>query len=298
MYRQGQNVSVFRLIAYLRHQGLRWLRAGARQSTVHLGEPVGDLLWCQIRPVLGEVVPGAGFDEQAERYRERYVDPWDAQLFTEVEHFARTASSPAEAVGELVRLCRERRPHADWNALLALDFADDALRIRRWISEVFTAHPPGDDVTHLWFGLGDEGNLLYVIGYPWNPFDEDRIASVVWDPERCADSRVLAAIVAIADADPDEGLGNDASYPLCLGYAGVTLRLALRSLAPTRTTRSAAPDHCRPGPLRCWRGATRMARRTGRGEPDVSAPTTLVVAGRGPTTVQVDDGTVLGRSGD
>lgn len=33
----------------------------------------------------------------------------------------------------------------------------------------------------------------------------------------------------------------------------------------------------------------------GRGEPDASAPTTLVVAGRGPTTVQVDDGTTLGR---
>lgn len=220
--REGVRSAVDRLLDEQQYQDVLDLIEGAATGDQNA------LFWVN----MAMAANGAGLGEQAARYRERYVDPWDAQLFTEVEHFARTASSPAEAVGELVRLCRERRPHADWNALLALDFAEDALRIRRWISEVFTAHPPGDDVTHLWFGLGDEGNLLYVIGYPWDPFDEDRIASVVWDPERCADSRVLAAIVAIADADPDEGLGNDASYPLCLGYAGVTLRLALRSLAP------------------------------------------------------------------
>ena len=161
----------------------------------------------------------------------------------DIEAIVKAVSSPAEAIAQLVALCSEQRPHPAWASFLELDFAGDARGIERWVQDVFSASPPGEEVSYLWFGLGDEGSDLYVVGYPWDPFEEDPLASVAWNPELRMHSGVLTGFVDLAYDGGLDQLGNEAVYPLCLGYAGAALRLSLASLgsgppSPTSRTRT------------------------------------------------------------
>lgn len=55
MDRQGKDVPVLCIVGHLVHERVGWRSAGARQGTVHLDQPVLDLLPRQVRPVRREV---------------------------------------------------------------------------------------------------------------------------------------------------------------------------------------------------------------------------------------------------
>lgn len=147
----------------------------------------------------------------------------------------------SDSMTHLVGLCRAARPHPDWERLLSLLY-DDTFPIIEWIWQVFGEEPAVRPLRGLWFGLfnpsyGRRASAdIYVCGsgrFEPDPRNNDWAVGPSWVPEgRCAESSILDGIYRIACRDG--GLGNDAEYPLCLGYGAFVIREVLGLLGPSQ----------------------------------------------------------------
>src|SRR5262249_6170830 len=140
----------------------------------------------------------------------------------------------AESIASLIDQCEAARPHPDWAKLRALPYADLS-PLLKWVQEPFRQEPPEVPLKGLWFGLFNpcpDGRTpvadIYVCGserFDPDPHDNSWAVGPDWFPDsRYANSAVLADIYRVAYrqgtrvAEQKGCLGNDAEYPLVLGY--------------------------------------------------------------------------------
>ncbi|MEM9353320.1 MAG: hypothetical protein AAGA92_09930 [Planctomycetota bacterium] len=157
--------------------------------------------------------------------------------------------SVAESMLALIDECEHGRPHPDWSKLRELPYGDLSPLID-WVQEPFREEPPPVPLRGLWFGLFNpclEDNTpvadMYVCGserFEPDPHDNSWACGPDWWPDsRYANSTVLAELYSIAyrrspQATDKEGcLGNDAEYPLCLGFGAFTVRELLEQIEPS-----------------------------------------------------------------
>ncbi|MFO0906965.1 MAG: hypothetical protein U0794_01145 [Isosphaeraceae bacterium] len=146
----------------------------------------------------------------------------------------------AEAMSALIDQCEAERPHPDWASLRALPF-DDLSPLRKWLESPFLEEPSAVPLQGLWFGLFNpcpDGRTpvadIYVCGstrFDPDPDDNHWAVGPEWWPNaRYAHSAVLADLYRIAyrqgrpAAEQKGCLGNDAEYPLALGYGAFAVR--------------------------------------------------------------------------
>lgn len=154
--------------------------------------------------------------------------------------------SVAESMSRLIDECEAACPHPDWSRLRALPYADlDPLVA--WLERPWREEPPERPLRGLWFGLfnpsynGQPVADIYVSGS--ERFDTANnlwAADAEWWPAaRYARSAVMADIYRIAKrpgssgAEWESSLGNDAEYPLCLGYGVFAVRELLGRVGPS-----------------------------------------------------------------
>jgi HEAT repeats len=146
----------------------------------------------------------------------------------------------AESMAALIDQCEAARPHPDWTRLRAIPYSE-LVPLVRWIQKPFRQEPPAKPLKGLWFGLFNpcpDGRTpvadIYVCGssrFVRDPNDNDWAVNPDWWPDaRYACSSVLAEVYRIAyrqgepTAKQRACLGNDAEYPLCLGYGAFAVR--------------------------------------------------------------------------
>jgi hypothetical protein len=162
-----------------------------------------------------------------------------------VAEFAR-CRPVADSMAALIKQCEKAQPHPDWAKLQALPFADLSPLID-WLQVPFREEPPTVLLRGLWFGLFNpcpDGRTpvadIYVSGserFERNHHDNSWAVGPDWWPEaRYASSSLLAEIYRIAYrqgkrvAEQKGCLGNDAEYPLCLGYGAFAVREVLAKI--------------------------------------------------------------------
>lgn len=159
----------------------------------------------------------------------------------QVLRLARARREVPAGMEELIAWCARHRPHRSWPALRRINWAADVKRLERWLTGVLRDQPPPATIDGLYFGLfnptSDEGAPsadLYVAGNPYDAEDPDWICDPAWWPAaRYAGSKALARLYRVAYADGASGLGNDAEYPLGLGYAVLAVGHLCRTLGET-----------------------------------------------------------------
>jgi HEAT repeats len=146
----------------------------------------------------------------------------------------------AESMTSLIDQCDAARPHPDWAKLGTLPYADLS-PLHKWVQVPFREEPPEVPLKGLWFGLFNpcpDGRTpvadIYVCGserFDPDPHDNSWAVGPDWWPAaRCANSAVLADIYRIAYrqgsrvTEQNACLGNDAEYPLVLGYGVFAVR--------------------------------------------------------------------------
>lgn len=155
--------------------------------------------------------------------------------------------SLADSMQRLIDQCADACPHADWQEFRKFPY-DDLSGLAQWIENVFRLEPPADSIRGLWFGLFnpcyDELAVadIYVCGsehFVSDPDDCEWAVGPKWWPEaRYAHSKILASIYCLAYKSG--GLGNNAEYPLCLGYGVFVVRELMNGLAPSGALSSIA----------------------------------------------------------
>jgi hypothetical protein len=146
----------------------------------------------------------------------------------------------ADAMRELIDWCSSHQPCDDWKRFRDLDFMAELGRLGTWLDDVLSAEPPKASVTGIYFGLfnpqydDDEGPVadIYVAGGIYG--DDDWLSAVSqhwWANGRYARSQLLAQIYRIAYESPSS-LGNNAEYPLVLGFGVFAAKHLCLSIKP------------------------------------------------------------------
>jgi len=156
----------------------------------------------------------------------------------------------AESMAALIDQCETAHPHSDWAKLRELPYADLS-SLLEWVREPFRDEPSASLLKGLWFGLFNpcpDGRTpvvdIYVCGskqFDPDPFDNSWAVGPDWWPDsRYANSAVLADIYRIAyrygaeQTEQKDCLGNDAEYPLVLGYGAFAVRELLGRIEPSK----------------------------------------------------------------
>lgn len=165
-----------------------------------------------------------------------------------VEELA-TVDPIGECMRRLIDRCAKSLPHRGWDKLRQLHY-DDVASLRSWIECVLVNEPPTSDLRGLWFGIfnpqygGRPTADFYVSGsdrFDGKSESNDWACGPTWWPDgRYARSEILDSIYRIAYNGRD-GLGNDAEYPLCLGYTALVVRDLLNNLDPRIVLNSVGP---------------------------------------------------------
>lgn len=144
----------------------------------------------------------------------------------------------AESMAALIDQCEGAHPHPDWGKLRALPYAD-VEPVSAWVVHSFVEDSPDIPLRGLWFGLCNpirgKGNTVADLRLSgagsYDPTDCMWAVNAPWWPiSRYAESAILAELYRIASRRgvPEEErksrLGNNAEYPLCLGYGAFALR--------------------------------------------------------------------------
>ena len=164
-----------------------------------------------------------------------------------VQEYARKRSV-GESMDALIDRCEAVRPHPDWARLRALPYSDLSA-LREWIEQPFRDEPSDAPLKGLWFGLFNpcpDGRTpvadVYVCGskrFDPDPLDNSWAVGPDWWPDaRYAESTVLTDLYRIAyrqgagRKEREAAIGNDAEYPLCLGYGAFAVRELLKQVEP------------------------------------------------------------------
>ncbi|WP_163783017.1 hypothetical protein [Myxococcus vastator] len=161
------------------------------------------------------------------------------KLFGEIERVVKSDLSVAEALLHIIQFCEAARPHPGWSALRALEVEGDLRQLQQWLETIMRTAPPPAPITGLWFGLFNptvQGRVtadLHLIGAPYDATDSDWLFRQRWGKDTPdAGSTVLDSIYQLAYGS-EEGLGNDAEYPLALAYAALAVRHLAQRMGPS-----------------------------------------------------------------
>ena len=158
-------------------------------------------------------------------------------------------ASVAESMANLIDQCEAAHRHPDWAKLRAMPYADMS-SLLEWVQRPFREEPPEVPLKGLWFGLFNpcpDGRTpvadIYICGserFDPDPHDNSWAVGPDWWPDaRYASSAVLADVYRIAYrqdapvAEQKSCLGNDAEFPLCLGYGAFAVRDLLGQVKPS-----------------------------------------------------------------
>lgn len=159
-----------------------------------------------------------------------------------------------ESMRALVDYCSSLFPSDEWVPMRALPF-DELRPLENWLRQTFEQSPPSVSLQGLWFGLfypnrafksmacTTVADMAVVGSDEFSEEDEDDeddfewASEPVWSPERSAESEVLAELYQLAYGpsieDYDEWgplLGNNAEYPIGLGYAAFSIRHLFKTM--------------------------------------------------------------------
>jgi hypothetical protein len=156
--------------------------------------------------------------------------------------------SVTDSMSTLIDRCEAANPHPDWAALRALPYGDTQ-QLLEWLVRPFRDEPSETLLEGLWFWLFNpirDGHAvadIYVSGserFEPDPNDNSWAVGPKWWPEsRYAYSALMAEVYRIAyrpdepTAYEDEWLGNDAEYPLVMGYGAFAVRELLEQIEPS-----------------------------------------------------------------
>jgi hypothetical protein len=156
---------------------------------------------------------------------------------------------PCEVIGQVIDICEGQRRHDDWQRLRALEWDGGVTRVAEWLHDVLQRKPPPQTVRGLWFGVnnpvdadGRTRSDLYVAGTSeYDPDDEDLgwVSSGIYYPDAQPAPACLTDMYRIAYMR-DDGLQNDAEWPVALVFGCVAVARALEALGRSR-------DSWRPG---------------------------------------------------
>jgi hypothetical protein len=158
------------------------------------------------------------------------------ESFNFIQEMVRNETPVSQGMRELIAWCSARRPHRDWDRLGRIRWGRDVQHLARWLESLLRDQPPAAKITGLWFGLfnpivkGSASADLRVAGNPYAA-DPDWACAPAWKAP-AAGSAALAKMYKLA-YDGDEALGNDAEYPLALGYAALAVRMLAATLDRT-----------------------------------------------------------------
>ncbi|MFY0524908.1 hypothetical protein ACN28I_17730 [Archangium gephyra] len=160
-----------------------------------------------------------------------------AAAYDEIQALVRSDCPVAEGMAHVITHCERQHPHPAWKRLSALDVDSDIQHLERWLTHLFQSAPPPPEMTGFWFGLfnpyrGDEPSAdLYVAGNPYDASKGDWPCGPAWFPEgRYAHSQVLSRVYSIAYGNSQGALMNEATYPLNLAFAALSVRTLAQKL--------------------------------------------------------------------
>ena len=130
--------------------------------------------------------------------------------------------------------CNAQRPHTDWQVFRDLDYGADAERLRHWLSDVYRDEA-ATLFKGLWVGLvqlirdGETVADAYLAAAAkFEAGAIDWTDGLEWAGENSyLNSKILKSIYRLAYGRQD-GLGNDAEYPLVLAYGAMAVIEALQ----------------------------------------------------------------------
>ena len=156
--------------------------------------------------------------------------------------------SVSDSMLAIIDKCEKALPHRDWGLFRTLPYSDLSPLVD-WIQSPFRQERPSHPLRGLWFGLfnpcpdGKPVADVYVCGserFDADPMDNHWATSPDWWPNnRYANSTILTAIYRTAHRQGAkkhiqvECLGNNAEYPLCLGFASFAVQHLLSQYKPT-----------------------------------------------------------------
>lgn len=164
---------------------------------------------------------------------------YDHTLFETIIASVAAPGSIAQRMHTLIDACERQLPHPDWDRLRGIDFEADAAALRGWLAAAWREGVLHQGHQGLWFGIfnpvvdNEPVTDLYVASSP--AYDDEGVEwSEAIDPRDGASylgSVVLEEVYRIAYRAQD-GLGNDADYPLALAYAAMAAGSALTQPLP------------------------------------------------------------------
>lgn len=147
------------------------------------------------------------------------------------------SGSIRDRIHAVIEECKRQRPHPDWDLFRDIDFSADQPRLELWLRSVMPA-PSAAPVRGLWFSIGNylcedgtETADIYVRSTRCYDPESTRWFSDTEQEDNLLDSVVLAQIYGIA-YKREQGLGNNAEYPLTLAYGAIVAVEAIRALSP------------------------------------------------------------------
>jgi hypothetical protein len=174
-----------------------------------------------------------------------------AAIFERIRRLIAVDVPVSAGMREIIGLCAADVPHADWDALAAIDYEADVESLRGWILRVFGHQKPSFPIRGIFVSLcnpgTEEGKIwsdLELMATPrYDAADPD--AAWMFDKQRfypedaAANSAALRSIYGIAHGSHRVGqnlpskLRNDAEWPLGLAYAALAVRTILAGQTAT-----------------------------------------------------------------
>lgn len=160
-------------------------------------------------------------------------------VWENLERYVVGVGPVSDVITEVIEICAAERPHRDWEALAALDWEDGALTVQTWVRQVLETQAPPAATRGLWFGLctpveGDRARSDLYLGatreYDADDRDLDWASIGLRFPGSHPRPACLAEMYRIAYDDQD-GLKNDAEWPLALAFGCAAVARSLRAVA-------------------------------------------------------------------
>jgi hypothetical protein len=156
------------------------------------------------------------------------------EVAQQIERHIRLCSPPAATVADVIPICRQFRPHPDWDRLASLDYDSDIERLAGWFGRVVRESPPPFLARVVDFGLDNplnRGNEMTADMYVcfFREYDPDDLQfSWLWSTEahrpagrpHLRSLEIMCSIAYYRGAQPL--LENDAEWPIGLAL-GLTI---------------------------------------------------------------------------
>lgn len=162
-----------------------------------------------------------------------------ARMHSFIDKEIRAGRPLAESMERVIRKCEKSLPHDDWAELLNIPL-DDSKRLTKIARNWFRNRKLKAVINGLWFGIYNPANGRWPIAdfhvcgaasFIDSRDNNSWASDITWAPDDRAYSPVLEAIYKIAYRD--NGLSNNAEYPLCLAYTALAVRDLLTELNPS-----------------------------------------------------------------